>query len=355
MNKILFLACILALKLFISSQPVSAQSTTTCDKTDPRNCSDEQICNVSDAKNSSSELYVEAAARGLDCVDKLSQLNKARIELFFKFKDDENLEITEAEMKAALLELALLKRLHDFRGDSLKALEIQKDNLIKQKDSLKTENSNLSRELENLKNAFERQKLISEEVRLKHKDSAELQQLKKEKDELVDLFDNKISTLEKKLKSSNATISQLKNNPFGYRNNGEKIILVCENISALQTNYSNKGFDNYSAAVDSQNSMFVLDDQGLTQFYPANVNSSNRTKDVFSVIKTSFHNLTKRQAYIEAMKVSDRYVKNVVMHRNTSGSWSVQITNAGNNEDQLFQRTYWYECVTLADTFNPAD
>jgi len=154
---------------------------------------------------------------------------------------------------------------------------------------------------------------------------------------------------------ANATISQLENNPFGYRNNGENIVLVCENISALQTNYSNKGFDSYSAAVDSQNSMFVLGDQGITQFYPANVNSSNRTKDVFSVIKTSFHNLTKRQAYIEAMNVSDRYVKNVVMHRSTSGSWSVQITNAGNNEDQLFQRTYWYECVTLADTFNPAD
>ena len=83
MNKILFLACILALKLFISSQPVSAQSTTTCDKTDPRNCSDEQICNVSDAENSSSELYFEAAARGLDCVDKLLQLNKARHEETF--------------------------------------------------------------------------------------------------------------------------------------------------------------------------------------------------------------------------------------------------------------------------------
>ena len=278
-----------------------------------------------------------------------SDLKANRNYFFSKYK------AAEAEIKAALEKLSSLEMLHDFRGDRIKALEIQKDNLIKQKDNLKTENSGLRREFENIRDAYERLKLISKETRLKHKDSSELQQLKKENDELGDLYDNKISTLENKLKRSNATISQLRNNPFGYHNNGEKIVLVCENISALQTNYSNKGFDSYGAAVDSQNSMFVLDDQGITLFYPANVNSSNRIKNVFSVIKTSFHNLTKRQAYIEAMNVSDRYVKNVVMHRSTSGSWSVKITNAGNNEDQLFQRTDWYECVTLADTFNPAD
>ena len=126
--------------------------------------------------------------------------------------------------------------------------------------------------------------------------------------------------------------------------------LICENTAAAQTNFQKGFFDSYSAATDSRNSRFTINSKGeVLSFYPAD---SDTESNKFTILKKSFHNISGNQAYLDGIGVNDgvgKYIKSISFHRNKKKQWAVQITNSGNNEDKLFHRMYFYECVVVKD------
>jgi hypothetical protein len=132
----------------------------------------------------------------------------------------------------------------------------------------------------------------------------------------------------------------------------QSLELVCENTGAAQTNFQKDYFDSYGAATDSSNSRFTIDfDDNVFHYYPAN-SSSVKSKSDFKIIKKSFHNLTGNQAFLDGVGITEKYIKSITFHRNKSRQWGVQVTNSGNNEDSLFHRMYFYECVSTTDRIN---
>ena len=129
----------------------------------------------------------------------------------------------------------------------------------------------------------------------------------------------------------------------------QSLDLVCENVSAAQTNFQRGYFDSYAAATDSSNSRFTIDTDGnVFHYYPAD-SSSVKSKPDFKIVKTSFHNLTGDQAFLDGIGITGRSTESIAFHRNQSGQWGMQVTSSGNNEDRLFHRMYFYECVSTKD------
>ena len=132
----------------------------------------------------------------------------------------------------------------------------------------------------------------------------------------------------------------------------QSLDVVCENVRAAQTNFQKGYFDSYAAATDSSNSRFTIDTDGnVFRYYPADSTSVKNTPD-FKIVKKSFHNLTGNQAFLDGIRVTKKYIESIAFHRNQSGQWGVQVTNSGNNEDMLFHRMYFYECVSTRDSIN---
>ena len=132
----------------------------------------------------------------------------------------------------------------------------------------------------------------------------------------------------------------------------QSLDLVCENVSAAQTNFQRGYFDSYAAATDSSNSRFTIDADGNAfHYYPAD-SSSVKSKPDYKIVKTSFHNLTGDQAFLDGIGITGRSTESIAFHRNQSGQWGMQVTSSGNNEDRLFHRMYFYECVSTKDRIN---
>jgi len=132
----------------------------------------------------------------------------------------------------------------------------------------------------------------------------------------------------------------------------QSLELVCENVRAAQTNFQKNFFDSYGAATDSQNSRFSLYSNGeVFHHYPADSTTDEDNPD-YQLLKDSFHNLSGRQVFLEGFGVTEKYIKSITFHRNQSDQWVLQITNSGNNEDSLFHRMYFYECVSMKDNIN---
>ena len=124
--------------------------------------------------------------------------------------------------------------------------------------------------------------------------------------------------------------------------------LDCENVAAFQFNMSPEGFDNYSAATDTYATKYVFKgDKHLLSRYPAS--ASEPLQQAAVVVKKGFHNPAGMEAFIEFASSSGRYLKTFTFHKkeNDALTWRAAITNKGNNEGKLFQRTYWYHCTQI--------
>ena len=126
--------------------------------------------------------------------------------------------------------------------------------------------------------------------------------------------------------------------------------LVCNNTIAVQINFQKNEFDSYKAATDSASTRYQVFSTGeIKYFYPADKASSSQVSGTGIVLQNKFHNLEPKQAYLEGIMESERYIENTSFHRNKYDEWVVQVTRSGNNENKLFHRMSFYECLKIED------
>ena len=128
----------------------------------------------------------------------------------------------------------------------------------------------------------------------------------------------------------------------------EPFSLDCDNVAATQFNMGPDGFDNYQAATDTYSTKYVYKgDKNLWSKYPAS--SSDELKKTGVLLKNGFHETTNLASFYEFANNSGRYLKTFSFHqREQDGlTWRLSITNHGNNEGKLYQRTYWYHCTKI--------
>ena len=124
--------------------------------------------------------------------------------------------------------------------------------------------------------------------------------------------------------------------------------LDCENITAAQFNFGPDGFDNYRAATDTYDTKYVFrDGKNLMSKYPSS--SQDPLEKTAILVKSGFHNTAKLEEFYEFASTAGRYLKTYSFHKRTNDAltWRAAITSHGNNEGQLFQRTYWYDCKEI--------
>ena len=128
----------------------------------------------------------------------------------------------------------------------------------------------------------------------------------------------------------------------------ETFSLDCENVAATQFNMGPDGFDNYKAATDTYTTKYVYKGKTSLWFkYPASSNSA--LKKSGKLFKNSFYETTNLASFYEFVDNSSEYLKTYSFHkRERDGlTWRLSITNNGNNDGKLYQRTYWYHCKQI--------
>ncbi|MEK9572441.1 MAG: hypothetical protein VW124_25715 [Paracoccaceae bacterium] len=131
-------------------------------------------------------------------------------------------------------------------------------------------------------------------------------------------------------------------------NADETFSLDCENVAAFQFNMSPDGFDNYNAATDTYSTKYVYKgEKVLLSKYPSS--SNDPLEQTAVVVKKGFHNAAGMEQFIEFASTKGRYLKTFTFHKKSNDglTWRAAITNNGNNEGKLFQRTYWYHCKQI--------
>lgn len=117
--------------------------------------------------------------------------------------------------------------------------------------------------------------------------------------------------------------------------------LTCTNVSAIQGNLGPAGMDYYNAATDSGVTVFKRDRDKLVSDYMGMISFEG------DLVKEGFRSDQNMIEYYEFQDVDSSLGYNeitTIMRSSLDGMYRVIVTHTGNNDGQLYQRSYWYEC-----------